>query len=264
MGVHSCHTVEVDWTLLCISACTCRVPLALLEKSAAIHPCPQPRMLRQLDRASGTGCGPAAQPGTKALVTHAYLRCRTGATWQARLLLDVVLPLKGQPSQQTLESLLGSPWPKACPGVSSSLHVQVAQPPAGPMPPHMQQPAGTAGKLLLLYDLSEPLSSHAQQRQPAWDLGRPAPASQAVRVQQYIGGRQGLQGVLNIHVTRPHASNGSSEGLPEAGTRGRQLYCLLQELPWAMQLGLDRLRLEVQLGVWPPWCICVGGCTMCA
>ena len=168
-------------------------------------------------------------------------------------MLDVVLPLKGQPGQQILASLLGSPWPKPCPGVSSSLQAQVAQPPARPTAPHVQQPAGTAGKLLLSYNLSEPLPSPpVRLRQPEWTLGGPDASSRAgaVRVQQYIGGRQGLQGVLNIHVTRPDASGRLSGGLPEAGTRGRQLYCLLQELPWALQLEPDGLRLDVQLKVW--------------
>ena len=179
---------------------------------------------------------------------------RVSEQWRVRLILDVVLPMQGPPSHQTLTTLLGSTWPSSCSAASSSLQFQLQQGTDQPRHPQLQASAGTAGRHALVYNLSRPLSSRARQQLPAWNLQRTDPDPQAgpVRVQQYVGGRQGLRGSYNIHVTRPAANDSPETGRAGGGTHDGQLYCLLQQLPWPMQLEPNGVHLGIWLQARPP------------
>ena len=181
---------------------------------------------------------------------------RVSEQWRVRLTLDAVLPLQGPPSQQTLNTLLGSTWPSSCSAASSSLQIQLQQhsDQGTDQHPQLQASVGTAGRQALVYNLSSRLSSRARQQLPAWNLQRADPDPQAgpVRVQQYVGGQQGLLGTYNIHVTRPAANDRPDTSHAGGSTHDGQLYCLLQQLPWPMQLEHNGVHLGVWLQACPP------------
>ena len=112
--------------------------------------------------------------------------------------------MQGNPSQHSLKTLLGSAWPQPCPAVPSQLLVHTSGSAASPSSTTSLPQAANAGNLAA-YNLS----AWAPKPLPIWDLrehalngGPEALSLPAHRIQQYIGGLQGLQGTFNIHVTR--------------------------------------------------------------
>ena len=186
-------------------------------------------------------------PQLAAQVQVWLLWCRLEGAWQIQLALDAVLPLPEQGA--SLRSLLAADWPPACPDASSSIQVLVApssraDPGQHDWGPPTEHRSGHAGQRLLVYSPAEQASSQPpQQQQPVWELAQDSQASLPgrVSVQQYVGGLQGVRGSLNIHVRRL-----AEQQSPAAEM---QAYCLLQVVPWQMQLQLSSLRQNLHLQV---------------
>ena len=186
----------------------------------------------------------ACTPQSGSIGQHA---CRQGHSWEAHLSLDVVL--HSQLHDVSLRSLLGTSWPPGCPAARTSVSVLVAA-------DHTKQPSQSAWSMTprtrddtpssawLTYSAPDSGGAVRPQPQPQWRLAPASPLnSPSISVQQYIAGQQGVHGTLVIHISQP------AQGLQGRASAPASTHCLMQAVPWQMQLDELGLGLELHLQV---------------